>query len=164
MTPRAGEINPEADDSEVKSRREGGFTYPVVLIAVLIMAIAVETAATFTSTLVRRELEEELLFRGVAYHQAIRSYYAAVPTRPQYPRTIADLLSDPRFPQRRHLRYPYPDPTGGEWRLITAADGRIMGVASASGRESLKRSGFPPEFSWFAGASRLSEWEFVHLP
>jgi type II secretory pathway pseudopilin PulG len=144
--------------------RNRGFTYPVVLIAVMIMAIAAETATRLTSTVVQREIEEELLFRGMAYRNAISSYYTAVPERPQYPRTVADLLSDPRFPQQRHLRIAYPDPAGGEWRLLMTANGRLMGVASASNREPLKHAGFPPEIAWFAGARQLSEWEFVHLP
>jgi type II secretory pathway pseudopilin PulG len=146
-------------------KRNSGFTYPVVLVAMVIMTIGAETATRVTSTVVQRDIEEELLFRGVAYRNAIASYYAAVPERPQYPRSVGDLLSDPRFPQRqRHLRTAYLDPTGGEWRLITAEGGRLMGVASDSSRAPLKRSGFPLEISWFADARQLYEWEFVYLP
>lgn len=145
-------------------KRSKGFTYPVVLVAVVVMTVAAQVATTLTSQIVRRETEEELLFRGMAYRDAIGSYYAAVPERPEYPRSLSDLLSDPRFPQRRHIRQLYADPTGDEWRLVLTERGRIMGVASTAVHSPLKRAHFPKEVAHFAEAKRLSEWEFLYVP
>lgn len=145
-------------------KRHSGFTYPVVLVAIVVLTVAADTASELVSAQVRRDMEEELLFRGMAYREAIRSYYAAVPGQPAYPRSIEDLLSDPRFPLRRHLRQAYADPAGGPWRLILAEGGRIMGVASRSDRPPLRRAHLPNALSQYSEAKRLSEWEFVFLP
>lgn len=145
-------------------KRSRGFTYPLVLVAVVVMTVAAQVATILTSQLVRREMEEELLFRGMAYRDAIGRYYAAVPERPEYPRNLSDLLSDPRFPQRRHIRQLYADPTGGEWRLILTERGRVMGVASAAAHPPMKKAHFPKDIAHFAQVQRLSEWEFLYVP
>jgi hypothetical protein len=136
----------------------------VVLVAVVVMTVAAQVATTLSSQLVRRETEEELLFRGMAYRDAIGSYYAAVPERPEYPRSLSDLLSDPRFPQRRHIRQLYADPTGGEWRLILTERGRVMGVASAAAHLPVKKAHFPKAVAHFTQTERLNEWEFLYVP
>ena len=147
-----------------KGRGSSGFTYPILLVALVVLTIAAETATRLTSTVVRRDTEQELLFRGMAYRQAIKSYYTAIPERPSYPRTIDDLLSDPRFQHRRHLRQAYPDPTGGRWRLILTEGERIMGVASRSKRAPLTKAHLPREMGHFADEGHLSDWEFVFSP
>lgn len=141
-----------------------GFTYPIVLVSIVVLTIGTGIATDITATRMQREREEELLFRGLAYRDAIGSYYRAVPAQPAYPRSIDELLNDPRFAKRRHLRQAYADPTGGEWRLIASDGGRIMGVASRSEQVPLKRAYLPKEITQFSDAKRLSEWEFVFLP
>ena len=67
--------------------------------------------------IVQADREAELLFRGQAYRRAIESYYRA---NGVYPRALEDLLKDPRFPSKRHIRSLYPDPMGkGQaWLLL----------------------------------------------
>jgi hypothetical protein len=74
-----------------------------------------------------------------------------------YPRTLDELLKDPRSPAtRRHLRRLYPDPItrSSEWGIIKAPDGGIMGVHS--------RSEEAPQD--FAAATKYSDWKFFYAP
>lgn len=93
----------------------------------------------------QREREAELLFRGLAYQRAIRSYYlAAQPHR--FPKDLEDLILDPRFQHRRHLRMLYPEPfLGGAWVLLPALDGGIQGVASPFQGQPLQTKNLAPE-------------------
>jgi type II secretory pathway pseudopilin PulG len=145
--------------------RMQGFTYVMVLAAVVIVGIVVEAAHITTWRLVRVDREAELLFRGQAYRNAIRSFHQA---NGVFPRSLEDLVKDPKSTSRRHIRKLYRDPTSkdekGEWRLVRAIDGGIAGVASASSDEPLKQANFPPELIKFTGAKSYSECIFEYVP
>jgi type II secretory pathway pseudopilin PulG len=146
-------------------RSEGGFTYVMVLAAVVVVGIVVQAANETTWRLMRVDREAELLFRGTAYRNAIRSFHQ---TNGVFPRSLEDLVKDPKSVGRRHIRELYRDPTSkdekGEWRLIRAIDGGIAGVASASADEPLKKANFPPQLLKFTGAKSYSEWMFEYVP
>ena len=95
--------------------------------------------------------------------QALRSYYRSSPGLAQYPKELADLLEDQRFPEaKHHLRQLYPDPIGqGEWALQRGFDGRITGLNSPSTEQPLKQADFPTQWSDFQGMQRYSDWQFV---
>ncbi len=145
----------------------------MVLVAVVLIGIFAGMADIATSRVLQREREDELMFRGTAYRSAIQHYYAAAG---RYPRSLTDLLQDPRFAHRSYLRTLYPDPMAyrdgreevntedGGWRLIRAADGGIAGVASRSREEPLKKANFPPGFEKFEGAQSYAEWHFDYAP
>lgn len=146
-----------------------GFSYAVVLAAVVILGIVAEAAHLTTWRLLKSEREQELLFRGDAYRRAIRSYYESGGAIKQFPRALDDLLKDSRTASgKRHIRALYPDPMNKdekpEWTLIRAADGGISGVASQSKDEPLKQANFPKEFEKFAGATSYSDWVFEYRP
>lgn len=148
---------------------QAGFTYLMLLAAVIIVGIVAGVANTSTWYLVRSDREAELLFRGQAYMNAIRSYYKAGQGLKTYPRTLDDLLADARFPDHRpHLRRLYADPMArGEdksWTLIQASDGGIAGVISKSGDEPLKKANFPKDLRHLAGAGSYTEWMFEYKP
>lgn len=153
-------------------RRAGGtgFTYVTVLAAVVVTGIVVEAARLTTWRLVQADREAELLFRGAAYRRAIRSYYEAGVELgvKSFPRALENLLEDPRFPHRRHLRALYPDPMAedeeGEWTLIRAPDGGIAGVASRGHGEPLRKANFEKPFENFAGAASYADWIFEYRP
>lgn len=145
----------------------------MVLVAVVLVGIFAGVAETATSRMLQREREEELMFRGMAYRDAIQRYYAVAG---RYPRSLDDLLKDSRFAHRSYLRARYPDPMArrdgsaegdaenGGWRLIRAADGGIAGVASRSREEPLKKANFPLGFEKFEGAQTYAEWLFEYTP
>lgn len=157
-------FTPRLRASAVRLPDASGFTYVLVLAALLIIGILAEAASTVSSRLVRVEREAELLFRGQAYQRAIRSYYEAGNPIKQYPRNLEDLLTDPRFPKRHHLRALYRDPMAqddvGQWLLVRAADGGIAGVASSSKEEPLKKANFPKGLEKFTAAKTHSDWIF----
>jgi type II secretory pathway pseudopilin PulG len=145
---------------------EGGFAYVMVLAAVAVLAILAEVGYVLTSYAVKHDREEELLFRGLAYERAIQSYYLASPqgTAPTYPRRLEDLLSDPRYLSKRHIRTLYKDPMGLDWSLVSAPGGGIAGVASQSKEKPIKQGNFPTVFSNFDGAQHYSDWIFLYQP
>lgn len=155
-----------------KSKCDGGFTYVVVLIMLIALGLAAGTAGQADSQRMQAEREAELLFRGLAYQRAIKSYYEekSVPQNARVlPRQLEDLLKDPRVQHRRHLRALYPDPfapTGDNegWRVLRAQDGGILGVASRSRIEARRKANFPSGLEGLAGARAYADWEFVFTP
>lgn len=148
--------------------RQSGFSYAMVLAAVVVVGILTETAHLATARLVRADREAELLFRGLAYRRAIQSYYEAGGAARTYPRTLEDLVRDPRTPNRWHIRALYLDPfASGEkvqWNLVRAADGGIAGVVSTSTQESLKKVKFPAGLEKLEGSKTYAEWVFEYVP
>ncbi len=129
-------------------RNSSGFAYVALLVAIIIIGISLGAAGKYWSSVMLREKEEELIFRGNEYRKAIDSY-ASVPRGPirEFPSSIDDLLKDNRSAAgRRHLRQKYKDPiTGDDFDEIQhPATKRIIGVRSKSDKESLKQANFPP--------------------
>ena len=148
---------------------ERGFSYALILAAVVILGIVAEAAHVTTWRIVKADREQELLFRGDAYRRAIQSYYEAGGAIKQFPRNLDDLLKDSRTASGKpHIRALYADPMNkeekAEWRLIRALDGGISGVASQSTDEPLKQANFPMGFENFAGAKSYSDWVFEFRP
>jgi len=144
----------------------GGFTYPGLLILVVITGIALTSASRYWSTAARREKEAELLFRGDQIKKAIESYYNSAPNGQQkYPRILQNLLKDNRHQIiKRHLRKIYQDPMtkDGEWEKILATGGGIKGVYSKSTAKPLKTGGFTKEYKNFEDSEKYSDWKFIY--
>ncbi|MCG7961186.1 MAG: type II secretion system GspH family protein [Candidatus Thiodiazotropha taylori] len=144
---------------------QSGFTFPAVMALVVVMGIGASAAAELISTVKQRENETELLFRGMAYRDAIKRYYESGKTVKTFPRNLSDLLLDPRYIHRRHIRQLYVDPVSNEsWSLIAAPDGGIQGVASRSRKQPRKTANFPFGLETFENAEHYSEWIFLYDP
>lgn len=149
--------------------RQRGFTYAMALVAIVVIGILAGVANLATSRIVQAEREQELIFRGIAYRNAIQQYLAA---NGHYPHSLDDLVKDSHFAHRTYLRGLYPDPMamdderqdGGGWRLLRAPDGGISGVSSRSKQEPLKKADFPPGLEQFEQAKSYEEWVFEHRP
>lgn len=142
-----------------------GFTYLTVLFVVAFMGLGLAMTGEVYRTTVLRQREAELLWVGNQYRVAIEGYYKHGAMR--YPRTLDDLLKDPRDPAtRRYLRKRYPDPITGsdEWGIVKAPDGGIMGVYSLSGAQPLKTAGFRIADKALEQAGAYSDWKFVYTP
>jgi type II secretory pathway pseudopilin PulG len=144
---------------------ERGFTLLYVLILVVVVGVLSSAAARSHSTASRRDREEELLFRGSRYSEAIGRYYR-FQNRNQFPRALRDLLKDPRTPATvRHLRREYADPvTGDPFEPIRSREGWVVGVRSTSPERPLKTTDFPPGLELLTGKQSYREWEFVYRP
>ena len=143
-----------------------GFTYVVVLMMVLIVGIMLGAAGQVWTTVMKREREAELLFRGGQIRDAIERWKKPRPGQPP-PRPITDLkdlLLDPNSLQKiRYLRRLYQDPiTGKDWVIVKDPATGIIGVASSSEETPLKQGGFSEPFKDFEGKTKYSDWQFVY--
>lgn len=145
-----------------------GFTYVMILVAVIAMGILTEVATTYASRVSQMDREAELLFRGMAYRNAIKQYYESGKPQKRYPQSLVELLKDPRTAAHKpYLRTLYTDPMGkgkGEWKIIRTIDGGIYGVASSSSDVPIKTGNFKQGFEKFEGAKTYSDWTFDYVP
>jgi hypothetical protein len=145
-------------------RQERGFSYLMVMIAITVMGLAMTVAARQWKTMVQRELEADLLAKGIEIQMALALYSASakagrVLPGEVYPQTLAELTRPPR----PFLRKVYLDPVGpGEWELLRAPTGGIMGVRSKSRHKPVKQGNFPLAVRHFEGKSTYSDWVFQH--
>ncbi len=150
---------------DLRRGRDYGAMLLALLIVLALSAIVLAGAVDVWALQSQREREQQLLYAGAQYREAIRRYYYAAPagTPRVLPGNLRVLLEDDRYPVPvRHLRRLYPDPiTGGaEWGLLRAGD-RITGVYSTSDALPLKQAGFSPENENLAGRSHYKEWVFA---
>ncbi len=140
-----------------------GFTYLAVLFLVALMGIAATGTAIVWRVEQQRANEVELLFAGGEFARAIEAFRAVSPSVPQpWPRTLEDLLRDPRTPGiRRHLRKIYTDPftRSNEWGLVRTPQGGIVGVHSLSRTRPIRRNPVPGMTIRDGGTH--AEWLFV---
>ncbi|ALA59751.1 prepilin-type N-terminal cleavage/methylation domain-containing protein [Nitrospira moscoviensis] len=143
---------------------ERGFSYIMVMIAVVVMGVAMSAAARQWKTMVQRELEADLLAKGIEIQNALALYSTAmkagrVMPGEVYPATLADLTRQPK----PFLRKVYSDPIShGEWDLIRAPTGGIMGVRSKSKGKPIKEKNFPLAVRHFEGRPTYADWMFQH--
>jgi type II secretory pathway pseudopilin PulG len=143
--------------------KQAGFTYILMLVAIIVSGIVAGTASIPVTRLQTAEREQELLFRGQAYRNAIKNYYA---TARRYPRSLNELVKDSAFVHRVYLRALYADPMSpdgkGEWNVIRAVDGGISGVASRSTATPMKQANFPEGLENFSGSAAYADWVFEY--
>ena len=149
-------------------RHQRGFSYPIAMFLVALLALVSARALENGLTAERRDKEAELLRVGQAYRDAIGSYYDNSPgTAKAYPQELSALLQDARTTRlRRHLRKLYRDPVSAsaDWGLVRTPDGAVKGVYSLSNLRPFKSDGFPADLSGFAGAGHYRQWQFVYEP
>lgn len=144
---------------------EGGFTYLMALMIVMVMGIMLAKAGQSWQQLMQREKEEELLFRGsqiqdalTRWHRPAGGGHVATPLT-----DLKHLLQDPRTAATvRHLRKLYADPvTGKEWELIRDAGRGIIGVNSSSELKPFKTDNFPETLKGLTNKRSYREWQFI---
>jgi type II secretory pathway pseudopilin PulG len=146
-----------------------GFTFVAVMAMVAIFALASAVVAQRWSQIQKREREQELLYIGHQFREAIRHYYEESPGMvQQYPGSLNDLLRDDRYlTLKRYLRKIYRDPmtASTQWGLVQVPQGAgIMGVYSLSQEMSIKTGGFGEVDKALEGKSRYQDWKFVYEP
>jgi type II secretory pathway pseudopilin PulG len=145
-------------------RQEAGFSYLMVMIAITVIGLSMTMAARQWKTIVQRELEVDLLAKGMEIQTALALYSAnakagRVMPGEVYPQTLAELTRLPK----PFLRKVYLDPVEhGEWELLRAPAGGIMGVRSKSRRKPIKEGNFPLAVRHFQGKPTHHEWVFQH--
>jgi type II secretory pathway pseudopilin PulG len=148
--------------------RNAGFTYLGILFAIAMLGIVMAVTGSLYSMQKARALEQDLLWIGHQYRQAIASYYRYSPQGQRaYPKSLDELLADQRSGEiRHHLRRLYPDPMTGQvdWETESTPDGGIVGVYSRSQRRPIKRSGFDADDAFFENSECYCDWRFLYLP
>ncbi len=150
----------------MKGQRQGGFTYLGMIILVTVIGLVGAATLKIDALLRRAAAEEELLFVGSAFADALTSYAAATPQgQPTQPATLQDLLKDNRSPAvRRHLRKIFVDPMTGttDWGIVWLGDQKgIVAVYSKSNAQPLKIANFDPKLVGFESRQHISDWRFV---
>jgi type II secretory pathway pseudopilin PulG len=135
-----------------------GYTLLILLFVIAALVIGLMVAVPVWQTQIQREKEEELIFRGNQYIEAVRIYQIKNPGK--FPETLESLLDE------KCIRRLYTDPMipSGEWNLILLSTGtpsqkqnapqkiliasqsalssvsnpQIIGVVSASTKRSIK--------------------------
>jgi len=149
--------------------RQQGFTLAGALIVIVVAGAGMAAYGEMASHAAQRDKEQELLFVGNQFRQAIGTFYEGTPgAAKQFPRKLEDLLQDQRYPAlRRHLRRIYADPMTGkrEWGLVSAPQGGIMGVYSLSQAQPIKSGGFAlRDRQLEGGRERYADWQFTYAP
>jgi len=140
-------------------RRESGLTYLVVLFFVAASSAMLAATAIIWSHERQRQKEEELIWIGNQFREAIGLYYQRTPGAvKRYPEKLEDLLEDKRYlTVARYLRQIYRDPMTGkaQWDLVPAPGGGIIGVRSTS-------TATPIRILETAGS--YNDWTFTYQP
>ncbi len=147
-----------------KARPAGslGYTFPLMLIIVAAMALGATRLELAQSYRLKRDKEEELLFRGQAYMRAIKAYYSQ---NNRYPRELKDLANDRDSSKPRFIRQLYSDPmTGRDFKPILGSEHAIMGVVSASKDAPFRKVDFDKELEGFEKAKTYGDWKFEGKP
>ena len=105
--------------------RPRGYLLLFLMFAVFVLAIGLLVAVPVWRTEIQREREEELIFRGKQYVEAVRIFTMKKPGR--FPADLEELLEE------RCIRRLYPDPMteSGEWNVILVA-GTTGGAAAGA--------------------------------
>jgi type II secretory pathway pseudopilin PulG len=156
---------PTATGNPMRLRQppQQGVTLIGLLFVIAGISIGMTATATLWSTVSQREKEQELLFIGNQYRQAIESFWMRSAGVQRLPASFDELLKDPRYPNTvRHLRRIYRDPITGnlEWGTVKGEDGGITGVYSLSTVQPMKRANFPAIHEDFKQASSYQQWIF----
>jgi type II secretory pathway pseudopilin PulG len=137
---------------------KNGYTLLILLFVIAALVIGLMVAVPVWQTQIQREREEELIFRGNQYIEAVRIHQLKNPGK--FPETLEALLDE------KCIRRLYTDPMtpSGEWNLILLYSGapsqkqgapqkiliapqnalssvsnpQIIGVVSASTKRSIK--------------------------
>lgn len=104
----------------MKTRRssEAGYNMVLLIMAVTVLNIMIAAALPYWSTIVKREKEEELIFRGFQYAEGIRLFQRRFGRLPVQLQELIEV-------EPRCMRQLFDDPMteSGEWGLLFATAG-----------------------------------------
>lgn len=146
------------------ARHEHGFVYIALLIGLAIIGIGLGATSEVWTQSRQREKEDELLWVGNQYRQAIsRFYLQSPPAARRFPNTLEELANDLRAPDKpaHHLRRLYADPMASSpWGEVRLANGQLVGVYSQSNDTPFKVFGFALRDKEFVDKDHYADWIF----
>lgn len=104
------------------AKRASGYVVIMLLFLITAMAIGLMVAVPVWQTQIQREKEDELIFRGNQYVEAVRIFQLKNPGA--FPKSLDDLV------KKKCLRRLYKDPMSpdGTWNIILLAAGLAAGA------------------------------------
>lgn len=148
----------------VHLHNERGVTYLFLMFAVVLIGLSTTVAAKQWKAMVQRELEADLLSKGIEIQNALALYSATmkagrVTPGEIYPQSLAELTRLPK----PFLRKVYADPMShGDWMYLRSPTGGIMGVRSKSRGTPFKKHDFPQAVRHLEGRASYYDWIFQH--
>jgi len=133
--------------------RQRGYVLIILMMAVFVLSLGFLIAVPVWQTELQREKEEELIFRGKQYAEAVRIYVQKNPGR--FPSSLKDLLEE------KCIRRLYKDPFGpeGQWNVIlTSGRAGTGGQMAGGGAQAISTGGQT------AGAGRQTTQEVMVAP
>jgi type II secretory pathway pseudopilin PulG len=158
-----------------RSRQHGllsssaGITYLGAIIIVVIMGIMMGITGQSWRMIMKRERETELLFRGMEYKRAIEKWHGTGQRIPGSPppgklKELKDLLQGKSLQKVRYIRKLYKDPiTGEDFTVLQDPVKGIVGVASSSEEEPLKKGNFPKGLESLENQTQYRKWAFGRM-
>ena len=143
---------------------ERGLTYLFLMFAIVLIGLSTTVAAKQWKVMVQRELEADLLSKGIEIQNALALYSATmkagrVTPGEVYPQSLAELTRLPK----PFLRKAYADPMShGDWEYVRSPTGGIMGVRSKSRGTPFKKHDFPLVVRHLEGRATYYDWTFQH--
>jgi len=134
----------------------------MLMFTIVLIGLMVTMAAQQWKTMVQRELEADLLAKGIEIQNALAIYSATMKAGRTiqgeiYPAALVDLTKQPK----PALRKVYLDPMGhGEWELVRHPNGGIMGVRSKVKAKPIKQHEFPLTVRHFENLPTYHDWVF----
>lgn len=140
-----------------------GFTYAFMLLALIAIGLAAQAAVYNTSMEKRRHIDVKIEQEGQQFIRALESYWHAVSIEQRtLPRTIDQLLLDPRFPFKRHLRRQLQSPyDAAEWAYLRDQNGHIYGAFLNSEESPTRRRILGLDGSELV-VETYSDWQFIY--
>jgi len=141
-----------------------GVTYLFLMFAIVLIGLSTTVAAKQWKSMLQRELEADLLSKGIEIQNALALYSATmkagrVTPAEVYPQSLAELTRLPK----PFLRKAYMDPMShAEWEYLRSPTGGIMGVRSKSRGRPFKKHDFPLAVRHLEGRASYYEWVFQH--
>jgi type II secretory pathway pseudopilin PulG len=110
----------------INKKNDPGYMMLILVFAVAVLTIGLMVAVPVWQTQIQREKEEELIFRGKQYVEAIRLFQQKIPGA--FPQSFDDLIKE------KCIRRLYKDPLtkSGEWNVILHHPGNLPQQGSSA--------------------------------
>ena len=120
------------------SRPERGYTLVAVVIGIAVLTILLAAVGPTIATIMKREREEELIFRGRQYARAITAFQKRFG---RYPNNLKEMYEN----RPRTLRRLWKDPMCrcDDWHLIIAGTADALPFRVGPGGQQQPRTGLP---------------------
>lgn len=161
------------------ARAEAGYAMAALLVGLAVMAIVMSVAMPTWSHMIRREKEEELVFRGNQYARAINQYQRKFANAS--PASL-DVLLEQRL-LRKKFRDPLSPNKDGEFQMLylnnqgTSGRGAGMGPGAGAGTQAGTTLSTTPSggivgvaskntgtsIRIYKGKQKYNEWQFVGM-